>query len=199
MKKMMPMNCERINNKKMGNDLNSIWDERHPSNLFDSETTSEVRKTGSTIAHEPPFDDPCTNDLEDLMNFGFGGYGNELTADVNRIEDVRMLVNYYSFLITEHCKQMYKRVERNHEAALWRGSHKLLSVVAGSKLCGNIPVHIGNSRLASTAERVASILIDNSIDFGSNSLNYERVRDEINALVEELRFYFYAYIDFDQK
>lgn len=183
----------------MEKNVKSIWDDQHPSNLFDGESTNEMLKTGSIIKHEPPFDSPYTDDFEDLMNFGFGGYVNDLRIDVNRIEDVRMLVNYYSFLITEHCKHNYKRVERNHETALWRASHKLLSVIATSNLCRNIPVHIGNTRLGSTAGKVASILVDNSIDFGSNSIDYERVRDEINALVDELRFYFYAHIDFDQK
>lgn len=148
-----------------------------------------------TINYEPPFDKPNTSDYNDLLNFGYGGYGDALHVDVNEIEDVRMLVNYYSFLNTEECKSTYQKVERNYEMSLWRATARLLSVIGNSKLCQHIPVHLGRSELISTASQVALILEDNAYYRGSNAMNYDYVRIEINNLVADLKFYFYAHID----
>lgn len=167
--------------------------------IFDDDNDSQVKGESPVeklIKYEPPYDQPCTDDFDDLRNFGYGGYGDMLHMNVYDISDVRMLVNYYAFLNTDSCKVSYERARRDYRLSFFNATEALLSTVVGSKLCEKIPVHVGSSGLEASASSVARILIDNSYDRGNNRTNHDFVRDEINLLVDDLRFYFYAHIDY---
>lgn len=166
--------------------------------LGDDDNDSEIKGVsliGKLIKHEPPYDHPCIDDFDDLRNIGYGGYGDMLNMNVLDIRDVRMLVNYYAFLNTESCKTSYERIKRDHRSPFFSATEALLWTIGNSKLCGKIPAHIGSSGLGSSASSVARIIMENSYDRGRKRNNYDLVRDEINRLVDELRYYFYAHID----
>jgi hypothetical protein len=142
------------------------------------------------ILHEPPFNQITVTTLHDLQNMGYCGDH----IDVGCIRDIRMLVNYYSFLKMKSCRAIYKRVGRNYEEALHRASCALLSTIANSEQCANIPAAIGKTELRYSAKEVARILIINC-STSEYDYDYNKRRDEINILAERMLYYFYAHID----
>lgn len=142
------------------------------------------------ILNEPPFNQVKVTCLHDLRNMGYCGD----TIDVYAIKDLRMLVNHYIFLQTPTCRNTYTRINRHYEKVLHRASHRLLSIIADSDQCKNIPVDIGKSQLTFGAGDVAKILLINCYT-NQDEYDFNRWRDEINFFAEQMMYYFYAHID----
>jgi len=182
----MSMYNEFIHLQQENRESRDMSPKRMQELLAVNESTSEA---AVEILHEPPFDQIRITSLHDLQNMGYWD-----DVDVSNIKDIRMLVNYYSFLQTPYCKSNYERLRRNYEKVLHRASCALLSAIATSEQCANIPTAIGKTELTYSAREVARILIINcnTVDW---RYDYNKRRDEINILVDDMRYYFYAHID----